>query len=153
LVEPLLLANGEHGESWGGEISSNWNVTSHWRLIPGYSYLRLDLRDDPTSMDTDALAVVTQSPRHQFQLRSDFDLTRRLQFDAGVYYMDALPGYNIPAYARVDARLGYRLRPDLDLSLVGRNLQGGQHRELISLGSYVPATVGRTVFLKLTWGI
>jgi len=151
LVEPLLLANGMHGESWGGEISANWNVTSHWRLIPGYSYLRLDLHDDPTSLDTAALAVVTQSPRHQFQFRSNLDLSRRLQFDAGVYYNDALTGYNIPAYTRLDARLGYRLRPDLDLSLIGRNLQGGQHQELISLGSYVPATIGRTVFLKLTW--
>ncbi len=152
LVIPLVLANGIHGEGWGGEISSNVNVTSHWRLIPGYSYLRLDLRNDPTSNDTEALALATESPRHQFQFRSNLDLSRRLQLDAGVYYNDALPGYGIPAYTRVDARLGYRLRSNLDVSLVGQNLQGGEHQELISLGPYVPATVGRTMFAKLTWG-
>jgi iron complex outermembrane receptor protein len=152
LVIPLVLANGIHGEGWGGEISSNLNVTSHWRLIPGYSYLRLDLHDDPTSNDTEALALAAESPRHQFQLRSNLDLSRRLQFDAGVYYNDALPGYNIPAYTRLDARLGYQLRSNIDVSLIGRNLQGGEHQELISLGPYVPAAVGRSVFAKVTWG-
>src|SRR5262249_7241419 len=86
VVAPFELSNGLHGESWGGEISSNLKIASHWRLIPGYSFLRLDLRNDPTSMDTLGLNLQTQSPRHQFQVRSNLDLSRRMQFDTDVYY-------------------------------------------------------------------
>ncbi len=149
MVAPFELSNGLHGESWGGEISSNLKITSRWRLIPGYSFLRLDLRNDPTSMDTLGLNLQTQSPRHQFQVRSNLDLSRRVQFDADVYYTGSLPGY--PAYTRLDARVGYRPRSNVELSIGGRNLQGGSHVELVSLGPYVPATISRSVFSKITW--
>jgi iron complex outermembrane receptor protein len=68
-----------------------------------------------------------------------------------MYYNDALPGNQVPAYTRVDARLGYRPRSNVELSVTGRNLQGGNHQELISLGAYLPATIRRSVFSKITW--
>jgi iron complex outermembrane receptor protein len=152
LVIPLLEDNNASGESYGGEISSNWSITEHWRLIPSYSFLRLDLRSGASNSNLPALPIAVQDPHQQFQFRSNLDLSRRLQFDAGAYYSADLPGLGVAAYMRIDARLGYRPRPDFEISLAGRNLQGGGHQELISLGPYPPATVGRTFLVKLTWG-
>ena len=101
LVVPLIFGNQQHGTALGGEISSNLNLTSHWRLIPSYSYLSLDLHNDPTSHDTNGLTAQTQSPRHQYQIRSNLDLSRRFQFDAAAYYTAGLPGLSIAAYMRL----------------------------------------------------
>jgi iron complex outermembrane recepter protein len=152
LVVPLIFGNQQHGTALGGEISSNLNLTSHWRLIPSYSYLSLDLHNDPTSHDTNGLTAQTQSPRHQYQIRSNLDLSRRFQFDAAAYYTAALPGLSIAAYTRLDARLGYRPRADFEISLAGQNLQGGRHQELISFGPYLPTTIGRSLMVRVTWG-
>jgi iron complex outermembrane receptor protein len=136
----------------GGEISSNLNLTAHWRLIPSYSFLNLDLHNDPTSHDSTGLTGQTQSPRHQYQIRSNLDLSRRFQFDAAAYYTAALPGLSIAAYTRLDARLGYRPRPDFEISLAGQNLQGGKHQELSSFGPYPATLIARSLMVKLTWG-
>jgi iron complex outermembrane receptor protein len=151
IVIPLYEGNGGHGESYGGEISSNWNVNEHWRLTPSYSYLILNRRQDASNFAVPSLPTSVQDPRNQFQLRSILDLSRRVQLDAAAFYAAALPGLSVAAYARVDARLGYRLRQDVEVSVAGRNLQGGRHQELISLGPYPSATVGRSFLLKLTW--
>jgi len=151
LVIPLRPRNDLHGDTYGGEASSNWNVNAHWRLISGYSFLRLALRPDPTSHASEASLASRESPRHQFQVRSNLDLSRRLQFDAGAYYTAALAS-QVAAYTRLDARLGYKLRPDLEISVAGRNLEGGRHQELILTGPYPPApVVGRSFLVKLTW--
>jgi iron complex outermembrane receptor protein len=150
LTIPLVFGNQQHGTALGGEISSNFNLTAHWRLIPSYSFLNLDLSNDPTSHDTNGLTRQTQSPRHQYQFRSNLDLSRRFQFDAGACYTAALPGLTIAAYTRLDAGLGYRPRQDLEISLAGQNLQGGKHEELISFGPYLPAAVGRSLMVRLT---
>jgi iron complex outermembrane receptor protein len=152
LVIPLTFGNQQHGTAMGGEISSNLNLTAHWRLIPSYSFLNLDLHNDPTSHDSTGLTGQTHSPRHQYQIRSNLDLSRRFQFDAAAYYTAALPGLSIAAYTRLDARLGYRPRPDFEISLAGQNLQGGKHQELISFGPYLATLIARSLMVKLTWG-
>jgi iron complex outermembrane recepter protein len=153
LVIPLRESNQMHGDSHGMEISSNWNVTGQWRLIPSYTWLKLDLHPDPTSHDTvSAPSADGKSPRNGFQFRSNLDLSRKLQLDAAVYYTGALPALAVDAYTRVDSRLGYRPRPDVDISFTGQNLQGGRHTEFVSSGAYTRATIGRSFFVKLTWG-
>jgi iron complex outermembrane receptor protein len=140
------------GETYGVEIASNWNASERWRLIPSYAWMLVDLRLDPTSRDTTSLAQERDTPRHQFQVRSNLDVSRRLQFDSSIYYVSALPGLALPGYARVDARLGYRPRTDVDISFAGQNLQGGRHTEFVSISPYTRATIGRSFFVKLTWG-
>ncbi len=153
LVIPLRHANRMRGEARGLEAASNWNVTGRWRLIPSYTWLRLDMRLDPTSRDTISLAIEGQSPRHQVQFRSNLDLSRRLQLDASVFYTGALRAIPISGYTRVDTRLGYRPRSDIEISLVGQNLQGGRHQEFVPAGVYSRSSVGRSLMVKLTWGI
>jgi len=153
LIVQAQFANLMRGEAHGFEIASNWNVTERWRILPSYSWLKLDIRPDAASADILSRDVVAgQSPRHQFQLRSNLDLSRKVQLDGAAYYNGRLPNLAIPAYTRLDARLGYRPRPDIELSLSGQHLQGGRHAEFISSTPYVRAIIGRSVMLKLTWG-
>ena len=69
------------------------------------------------------------------------------------YYTGALPNLQVPAYTRLDARLGYRPRDDFEVSLSGQNLQGGRHTEFISNGPYTRTTIGRSVMVTLAWGL
>ena len=153
LTVQTRFANLMSGETHGFEIASNWSVTDRWRLVPSYSLLRLNMRLDPTSTDVVSKGYIEgQSPRQQVQFRSNLDISRKLQFDAAAYYTGPLPNLAIPAYARLDARLGYRPRQDFEISLSGQNLQGGRHTEFISAGPYSMARIGRSFLLKLTWG-
>jgi len=149
LVLPTYFGNRMHGQTNGLEIASTWNIASRWRLMPGYSWLAMDMRRDPDGRDPEAESVEGKSPRHQFQVRSNLDVSRRLQFDSAIYYTGALPALLVPAYTRLDARVGYRLRPGLELSLAGQNLQGGRHAEFLSVGPYTQATISRSLFAKL----
>jgi iron complex outermembrane receptor protein len=153
LIIPIFASNQMHGDGFGAEISSNWNITERWRLIPSYTWLRLEMALDPTSQDQMSVASVEGStPRNGFQVRSNLDISRKLQSDLAVYYTGALPALEVGAYTRVDARLGYRPRSDIDISFTGQNLQGGRHTEFVSIGPYTRATIGRSFFMKLTWG-
>jgi iron complex outermembrane receptor protein len=153
VIIPIRASNQMHGQGYGAEISSNWNVTERWRLIPGYTWLRLQMALDPTSQDQMTVASVEgSSPRNGFQFRSNLDISRKLQSDLAVYHTGALPALAVGGYTRVDARIGYRPRSDVDLSFTGQNLQGGRHTEFVSIGPYTRATIGRSFFVKLTWG-
>jgi len=141
-----------HVETHGFEIASNLNVSERWRLIPSYSWLSMAIRSDPGSSDTTTRCFVEgASPRHQLQVRSNLDISGKLQLDAAVYYMGVLPSLAIPAYTRLDARLGYRPVRTFEISLAGQNLQGGRHAEFLSIGPYALATVGPGVMLTVRW--
>ena len=147
VIIPIRASNQMHGDGFGAEISSTWNVTERWRLIPSYTWLRLEMALDPTSQDQISVANVEGSnPRNGFQFRSNLDLSRKLQSDLAVYYTGALPALDVGAYTRVDARLGYRPRSDIDISFTGQNLQGGRHTEFVSVGPYTRASIGRSFF-------
>src|SRR5206468_1626623 len=52
LVIPFREANLMRGETYGVDLAASVNLTQRWRLTPGYSWLRVDLRLDPSSGDT-----------------------------------------------------------------------------------------------------
>jgi len=111
------------------------------------------MRLDPNSRDAISASIDRQSPRNQFQVRSNFDLSRKVQFDAGAYYVGALRNLAIPAYTRLDARLGYRPWRDFEMSLTGQNLQRGRHAEFFTVPPYRNAAIGRSLIVTLTWGL
>ncbi len=55
-------------------------------------------------------------------MRSYINATNRIEIDAFFRYVGALPQPAVDAYSELDARLGYRVRPGWDLSLIGNNL-------------------------------
>jgi len=152
LVLPTVTMNNINGETHGIEAFSQLKVASFWNLSVGYSLFEIHLHASQNSQDfTTANHDEGSTPRHAFQIRSQLNLPHRLEFDSAVYYTGRLPGPQIPAYARVDARLGWRPTEQLETSIGVQNLLDPRHFEFGS-GDFVKATqVGRNAYGKLTW--
>jgi iron complex outermembrane receptor protein len=102
------------------------------------------------------------SPRNQFTLRSNYNITPKIEFDNILYYVSSLPDARqtarnstvgaIPSYYRFDTRVAYFPVKNLELSLVGQNLTDERHQEF-SQGLYNNQTeVGRTFYFKAVLG-
>ncbi|HVN03743.1 MAG TPA: TonB-dependent receptor [Bryobacteraceae bacterium] len=151
LIEPMEFGNGAVGHTYGAEVSTNWDLARRWRVTGNYSFFHCGLDAAHLAADSTPLDAVGSSPAHQVQLRSQWDLGRRVELDAGFYYVSALTGLAIPGYLRSDARLGWRLTRTAEISLAGQNLLNGRHREFAGL-DYVQGTwPGRAAEVKVTW--
>ena len=151
VVFPQVLANKAEGRSYGAEAFATWNVTSRWRLSPGYSVMHLDVATDPGSEDLTGESLEGDSPKHQIQLRSLLELRHGLEWDTSVYYVGALRGGHFPGYTRLDTRLGWRLGESVELSIAGQNLLAPRHIEFPSAFGLNHTYVERSVFGKVTW--
>ncbi len=151
LVIPFVVDNRMTAEVRGVELTADWQATERWRLATSYSYLEMKLALDSSSWDTGSKGKEDQSPHHQASLRSYLDLPHKLEFDAGVYFVDELSGLDIPSYLRFDARLGWRPREDFEASLCVQNLFNDRHREFIPIEGIREAKIGRSIYGELTW--
>ncbi|HZS46540.1 MAG TPA: TonB-dependent receptor [Blastocatellia bacterium] len=152
LVVPGFFDNKMRGAAYGAELSATWNVGNRWKLVAGYSWLTLKMRPDESSNDTSSAATAEgSSPHHQFKLQSFLSLPHKFEFDASIYYVDKLPFYQVPAYTRLDLRLGWRLNDSLDFSIGGQNLLSPAHLEFGDNQLLDAAALKRTAFGKITW--
>jgi iron complex outermembrane receptor protein len=146
-VLPEFLVNGPPARTYGLEFFANWIVTDHWRISPGYSYFHMHVDGDSSTLDT----APGTSPNQQVQIRSLLDLPRHLEWDNTLKYVSKLAVGNIPGYARLDSRLGWRVGDFVELSVVGQNLFSPRHAEYFDSDSLNRTLVERSVFGKVTW--
>jgi iron complex outermembrane receptor protein len=141
------------GETYGGEVAAHWSVTDNWRLSPGYTFTQMQLHIDRSSTDNRSDRDEENSPHNQFQLRSYLDLPHDLEFDASLYYVDALRGVDIPAYFQLDLRLAWFVAKGMELALVGQNLLDSRHPEFSSFtgGPQTSYEIQRGAYVKLTY--
>ena len=152
LVIPLHYENLAHACDYGMEVFGNWQVTPRWKLSPGITVLRMSLADDPGGNDATIVQTAGDSPRQQAEIRSRFKLLRNLDWDGSLKYVDSLDCQGIPAYTRLDMRLGWRFGEKTEFSLSGENLTSGGHFEFIDRsGLFTPSLIARSVSGKLTW--
>ena len=145
-VNRSYLENEMKGYSYGFELAADWQVTDGWRLSSAYAYLETDMRLTGNSMDTDAKSKIEGgSPRHQFSLRSSLNMTKKLELDLWLRYVDPLPAKQIDRYTALDARIAWRPGKNLELSVTGQNLLEHRHPEFSSL------EVERSVYGKVAW--
>jgi iron complex outermembrane recepter protein len=136
------------GRATGIEMWGNYQATPHWRLSAGFMALHQRFTLKPGSNDAAGLGSSRKDPSHTAQLRSSFALAQDKDLDLFVRKVGALDNPAVPAYTAIDARLAWRPRRDMELSLVGNNLNGG-HGEYGELGTRTQ--VGRSVGVKLVW--
>jgi len=125
----IVIGNGQDGESYGAEVTTEYWLTNRWRLRAGYTELRVHIWPNPGSTDRSRGATESQTPDRQFLLQSSLDLPAHLALAAGFRAIDDIPKQQVPAYAELNATLTWQPTSHLDLSLVGQNLLHGQHRE------------------------
>lgn len=117
---PFRLANFGSGETWGVEAWGSYDVNARWRLSLGVTTLEKDFNTNPIEEDITGLVSAGQDPEYQVLLRSQSDLTDRLELDVRLRAVGELAVTE--SYVEADARLGWRLTDRLELSLNGQNL-------------------------------
>lgn len=156
VILPFITANDMHGYTYGAELKVSWQPLSWWRLQVAYSYLKIIMElDDSTGFTSSVTDAEGGSPRHQFSLRSGFDVGRRVTLDLtlrGVDRLESISVGNIPSFVTMDARLAWKPMQNLELAVVGQNLFDDQHQEfipeeLISL----PTETERSCYGMVSW--
>jgi iron complex outermembrane receptor protein len=151
LVFPLEQTNVRYGASEGFELSATWSVVPRWRLTAGSDWLRVHTHAYAGVDATDTVTDGGTSPHYQYELRSNMDLTRRLQFDTSIYFVAALPEENVPSHFRLDVRLAWRLTEKLELSGGVQDALDPQHPEMYSQRLTGLEAIQRNVYGKTTW--
>ncbi|MHB1207659.1 MAG: TonB-dependent receptor plug domain-containing protein, partial [Rhodospirillaceae bacterium] len=146
---PASFGNLMEGETYGVETWANYAATDWWRLSAGFSALGKNLRLKPESHDLiSGIKAAGNDPERQFSLRSNISLPAGFELDAGVRTVAALPNPAVPSYAAVDARLGWRIGDQWDLSLTATNALDDRHPEF---GTATHADFGRAVYFSVSW--
>lgn len=147
IVIPQIIRNGMEGETYGLEALTTWKPLSNWKLSLGYAWFDADLDANGNSAEKEGEI----SPHHQWQLRSYLDLPWSLSFDTEIYFVDKLKTFNIPAYTRLDLRLGWDPTPDWSLSLSIENALDDQHPEFPTRSGVIATEVPRVIYGQLTY--
>lgn len=144
------FGNGYHGHLNGIEAWTSWRFADGWRLQAGYVHQRLRIAERRGSTPTPgSRAQLGNDPRNHAQLGLGWDLGARMELDLQARYVGALPSPPVPAYTAIDLRWGWRVRPDLELSLAVRNLNDPWHVEWGAPGSR--AEIPRSLLLRAVW--
>ncbi len=174
---PVQYVNGQKAHDYGAEGAVTWNVIPRWRLAGSYSWLRSNLFFPAGASNGEAgiygnspfAGMLTQvadqlvssltagspqsgtAPRQQFGLQSYLKVNPKISFDNSLYYVGRLAAFGVPSYMRLDSRLGYKLRPGIQTSIVGQNLLSPQHLEFGNVAQAVSSQIPRSVFGSVTW--
>ncbi len=143
--------NGTTAETYGGEVVLDWRANDTLNLSAAYSLLSIQLHGPLGASDPEA--GEGQSPQQQFNARSQWNIREDLSFDTMLYYVDALPKFNVKDYWRLDIGLGWKIDDGLQFNLVGQDLLSGVHREFTSASDpFTPAAkIERSFYGKFTW--
>ncbi|MBI3814950.1 MAG: TonB-dependent receptor [Nitrospinae bacterium] len=153
LIIPTTLSNKKYGETYGLELSTQWQVLPQWRLHASYSNLQVQMHGKDGTTDTVTInREEGTSPRNQFTLRSSYDLHENMEIDAFIRYVDRLSTDAINSYTEMDIRFGWNPLKNLSVSIVGQNMLNGSHTEFKAEGFYIQKTdIQRGIYGKVTW--
>jgi iron complex outermembrane recepter protein len=150
IVVPCYLGNMMKAQANGLELSANWRPGDKWKLAFTYTYLNVRTQLDPASQATlIPEGFDSNNPHNQLCIRSYVDLSKDRQLDTAVYFVEGFRHHDIAGYVRLDARYAWRLRNDMELSIVGQNLLQAHHDEFYGVINEYPEEVPRSFYLKL----
>lgn len=149
VVAPFRFGNGLNARTAGIEVAAQYQATQNWKVDASYTIYSERYRFNAGVMDLTGPSGPERqgtTPRSQLSVRSTLDLPHRLQFDTSLYYIDRLAGVGIPAYARLDLRLGWKPNDRLEVSVGAQNLLTKRHLESFSTLFEVQSFVERSFF-------
>jgi iron complex outermembrane receptor protein len=147
MVVPVTFANTLDGYSHGFEVTSDARPLPWWRWTANYSYLRIQLSRQENSRDgSQERRNEGSSPRHQIEIVSSVDVGSRGSIDTFVRYVSRLAEGPVPGYWTTNIRAAWAISPELELSVVGHDLNQPHHAEWPA-----SAEIERGAFVSLTW--
>jgi iron complex outermembrane recepter protein len=132
---PLRWGNEMAGHTYGAEVWGSYRVTDWWRLGPAFNIQHESFHFKSGSSQIGGTAYTADDPSHQASLRSSIDIGPSVTWDAFLRYVGKLPNPAVPDYAELNMRLGWRVTPQLELSLSGFNLIHAHHQEFSEAGT------------------
>ena len=151
VVFPAILGNGARARTYGGEAFATWNVTSRWRLSPGYSLIRMNVMQSQSNPNSIAIANPGDTPRHQIQFSSTLGLRSTLDWDTSLYFVGRLSNQQIPGYTRLDTQLRWHVLESVEFSIGGQNLLTARHAEFNNAHGVDYTQVRRSALGRITW--
>ena len=156
---PIYFQNNLEGETYGVELSADYQMLDWWRWHAGYDFLQENIHVKPGEMDATHGLNETADPQHQFSIRSSMDLPQNIEFDTGLRWIDSLRINNIATagtvtgYFELDARLAWHPTKNLEISIVGQNLLHDRHAEYFYPSATNPPQedIVRSVYGKIAW--
>jgi len=151
----LQFANGLQAQTYGAELSLDFQALEEWRLHVGYVLLQETVWVSQGETDFSNALNETADPQNQLFLRSSMGLGP-VELDAALRWVDSFifnddqtPG-TVPEYWELDARLGWRAIPGLEFSLVAQAVLNDQHAEYVISGSDPREEIQRSIHGKVT---
>lgn len=147
MLFPVRLANGLKGETWGVESWGAWQALPWWRLSFGLRTLGKSFRLQAGERDLENGISLGNDPDYSWQLGSRMDLRPDLALDFQLRSYGSRPSPRVESYTDVNARLGWRVSPEVELFVTGTNLfhdrrpesadtdRGQLVRRVVSLGA------------------
>ncbi len=144
---PLHWGNLIEGGTYGIEFWASWQVTTWWRLSPGFRSLHKRLEFSDGASQLLGVEQAGNDPSSRTTLKSSMDLGR-WTLDAMLRYVGKLPSPESPAYTDMSARAAWRASESLELSINGLNLLDDRHREYA-----VPTAreIRRSIYGEVRW--
>ncbi len=143
---PFVFANAGSAETFGVELSCQWQPADWWRLSGWYSFISVHPADrfDPGGE--------RMTPRNQAWLMISRDLPRGWEVDVLGRYVDTVPGADARNYISLDLRLGWRPVDRWEFSVVGQNLLDSHRGEfLYNFVNAQPTEVRRGVYAQVVF--
>lgn len=166
ITVPGFFKNVANAHVYGLESTVNWQATPQLRVQANYTYLRSNLSLLPETYTIyphgSLLFAEGLNVPHQVSLRTQWDFAPKWQWDMNLRYLSRInmpvtenlsTATSVRAYVTLDARLAWKMRKDIELSLVGKNLLDKQHLEFTSLKGidYLRTEVPRSAYLQMRW--
>lgn len=146
----FMFGNQIEGTSSGLEAWGAYRISKTWRVTAGAVVLHQDLKPGPGSRDTGlGVTLLGNDPKTWSSVRSIWDITPRHEFDLNLRHVGSRPNPQVPGYVALDARLGWHVTSEVDVSLVLQNLFDARHPEWGAPASR--AEYERGAFLKIVW--
>jgi iron complex outermembrane recepter protein len=132
------FTNNGSGETYGGEVTVTWQAADNLRLVGGYSYVDVQIHGRVFNFDEG------NTPHHMAQIRGYLDLTKDIELNAALYYVDHVPGPDLGSYLRLDIGATWRVNDQFEIAVWGQNLLEPSHPEFTGIeaqrGVYVMGT-------------
>ncbi|HZV62012.1 MAG TPA: TonB-dependent receptor [Methylophilaceae bacterium] len=146
----VVFANEMEGSSNGFEMWGTYQLLPQWRISAGLTTLNQDFELKSGSNDTLSPTTAGIDPSHTWQIRSSFNISHDKELNIFVRHAGKLTYPDeVDDYTAVDARFGWQVRKDIEVSVIGQNLLGTEHAEYGS--RLYRSELPRGVFLKLVW--
>jgi iron complex outermembrane recepter protein len=126
---PVVVGNSLDGHVRGFELGVNVQPVDWWRTHVGYTRLDTEIRRPAGSRDIGGGVTEANDPKQFVGLRTSLDLPHRIEVDAMLRAVGALPNPAVPSYAELNIRAGWWVRPHTEVWLAAQDLLHSRHPE------------------------